>query len=205
MDKLLMESKKTLTFDSGASVTQNSRTAGPRGPILLEDHRRIKKLAHIARERIPERHDGSGKGTSGEPYRREPVTGQQKRHHAELRRELYRGRKYDENVVKTNSNAGTLLRGGRGRPFERDGDAEHSGDLSAKMRPLSWIERHGRWPIRSKASSRAPAFFRRAQGQERRVDRKNHQRWRACGGPSADDAGVYIFERRPGQSAGSVH
>src|SRR5712692_3050897 len=52
-----MEFKKTLTTDSGAAVTdnQNSRTAGPGGPILLENHHLIEKLAHFDRERIPER------------------------------------------------------------------------------------------------------------------------------------------------------
>jgi catalase len=53
----MMEFKKTLTTDAGASVTdnQNSRTAGPGGPILLEAHHLIEKLAHFDRERIPER------------------------------------------------------------------------------------------------------------------------------------------------------
>jgi len=52
-----MEFKKPLTTDSGAAVTdnQNSRTAGPGGPVLLEDHHLIEKLAHFDRERIPER------------------------------------------------------------------------------------------------------------------------------------------------------
>src|ERR1700681_1110298 len=52
-----MESRKTLTTDSGAAVTdnQNSRTAGPAGPVLLEDHPLIEKLAHFDRERVPER------------------------------------------------------------------------------------------------------------------------------------------------------
>jgi catalase len=52
-----MESKKTLTTDSGAPVTddQNSRTAGPAGPVLIEDRHLIEKLAHFDRERIPER------------------------------------------------------------------------------------------------------------------------------------------------------
>jgi catalase len=52
-----MESRKTLTTDSGAPVTdnQNSRTAGPAGPVLIEDHHLIEKLAHFDRERIPER------------------------------------------------------------------------------------------------------------------------------------------------------
>ena len=53
----MMEAKKTLTSDSGAPVTnnQNSRTAGPGGPVLIEDHHLIEKLAHFDRERIPER------------------------------------------------------------------------------------------------------------------------------------------------------
>ena len=52
-----MESRKTLTTDSGTPVTdnQNSRTAGPAGPVLIEDHHLIEKLAHFDRERIPER------------------------------------------------------------------------------------------------------------------------------------------------------
>lgn len=53
----MLESKKTLTTDSGTPVSdnQNSRTAGPAGPVLLEDHHLIEKLAHFDRERIPER------------------------------------------------------------------------------------------------------------------------------------------------------
>ena len=52
-----MESRKILTTDSGAPVTdnQNSRTAGAAGPVLIEDHHLIEKLAHFDRERIPER------------------------------------------------------------------------------------------------------------------------------------------------------
>ncbi len=52
-----MESKKVLTTDNGAPVAdnQNSRTAGPAGPVLIEDHHLIEKLAHFDRERIPER------------------------------------------------------------------------------------------------------------------------------------------------------
>ena len=34
---------------------QNSLTAGPNGPILLQDFHLIDKLAHFAHERIPER------------------------------------------------------------------------------------------------------------------------------------------------------
>jgi len=52
-----MEAKKNLTSDSGAPVAdnQNSRTAGPAGPVLIEDPHLIEKLAHFDRERIPER------------------------------------------------------------------------------------------------------------------------------------------------------
>jgi catalase len=46
-----------MTQDSGAPVgdNQNSKTAGPYGPVLLEDFHLIEKLAHFDRERIPER------------------------------------------------------------------------------------------------------------------------------------------------------
>src|SRR5258708_17447506 len=46
-----------MTQDSGAPVgdNQNSKTAGPEGPVLLEDFNLIEKLARFDRERIPER------------------------------------------------------------------------------------------------------------------------------------------------------
>lgn len=46
-----------LTTTAGAPVAdnQNSLTAGPRGPVLLQDYHLIEKLAHQNRERIPER------------------------------------------------------------------------------------------------------------------------------------------------------
>ncbi len=46
-----------LTTDSGSPVgsNQSSKTAGPRGGILLEDFHLIEKLARFDRERIPER------------------------------------------------------------------------------------------------------------------------------------------------------
>ena len=49
--------KKTLTTTAGAPVAdnQNSISAGPRGPLLLQDSHLIEKLAHQNRERIPER------------------------------------------------------------------------------------------------------------------------------------------------------
>jgi len=50
-------SQPTLTTASGIAVAdnQNSLTAGPRGPILLQDFHLIEKLQHFNRERIPER------------------------------------------------------------------------------------------------------------------------------------------------------
>ncbi len=49
--------EKTLTTSAGNPVSdnQNSLTAGPRGPVLLQDYQLIEKLAHQNRERIPER------------------------------------------------------------------------------------------------------------------------------------------------------
>ncbi len=46
-----------LTRDTGAPVgdNENSKTAGPDGPVLLEDSALIEKLARFDRERIPER------------------------------------------------------------------------------------------------------------------------------------------------------
>ena len=47
----------TLRTESGAPVAdnQNSQTAGPRGPVLLQDQHLLEKLARFNRERIPER------------------------------------------------------------------------------------------------------------------------------------------------------
>jgi catalase len=49
--------EKTLTTTAGNPVAdnQNTLTAGPRGPVLLQDYQLIEKLAHQNRERIPER------------------------------------------------------------------------------------------------------------------------------------------------------
>ena len=49
--------RPTLTTTAGAPVpdNQNSLSAGPRGPLLLQDYQLIEKLAHQNRERIPER------------------------------------------------------------------------------------------------------------------------------------------------------
>src|ERR1700756_201008 len=52
-----MAEKPTLTTTAGNPVpdNENSITAGPRGPLLLQDYQLIEKLAHQNRERIPER------------------------------------------------------------------------------------------------------------------------------------------------------
>ena len=49
--------KTTMTTTAGAPIAdnQNTLTAGPRGPLLLQDYQLIEKLAHQNRERIPER------------------------------------------------------------------------------------------------------------------------------------------------------
>jgi catalase len=52
-----MSKPSTLTTTAGAPVVdnQNTVTAGPRGPVLLQDYHLLEKLAHQNRERIPER------------------------------------------------------------------------------------------------------------------------------------------------------
>lgn len=49
--------KKRLTSDFGAPLDNdlNSMTAGPRGPVLIQDAHLLEKLQHFNRERIPER------------------------------------------------------------------------------------------------------------------------------------------------------
>lgn len=53
----MSKKEKTLTTTAGNPIAdnQNSITAGPRGPVLLQDYQLIEKLAHQNRERIPER------------------------------------------------------------------------------------------------------------------------------------------------------
>lgn len=63
-----MSQNKTLTTASGAPVAdnQNSLSAGPRGPLLLQDFHLIEKLAHFNRENIPERRvHAKGSGAYG--------------------------------------------------------------------------------------------------------------------------------------------
>lgn len=67
-EKNNMDEKKKLTSVAGAPVVdnQNSVTAGPRGPMLLQDVWYLEKLAHFDREVIPERRmHAKGSGAHG--------------------------------------------------------------------------------------------------------------------------------------------
>ncbi len=64
----MTDDEKKLTTDVGAPVydNQNSMTAGPRGPLLLQDVWFLEKLAHFDREVIPERRmHAKGSGAFG--------------------------------------------------------------------------------------------------------------------------------------------
>jgi catalase len=50
-----MSARHTTTAGAPIADNQNSLTAGPRGPVLLQDWQLLEKLAHQNRERIPER------------------------------------------------------------------------------------------------------------------------------------------------------
>ena len=52
-----MAKQDRLTTAAGVPVgdNQNSRTAGPRGPVLMEDYHLMERMAHFNRERVPER------------------------------------------------------------------------------------------------------------------------------------------------------
>ncbi|BBD07195.1 catalase [Desulfovibrio ferrophilus] len=65
----MSEKKKTMTGAFGVPVGNdlNSKTAGPRGPVLMEDVHLLEKLSHFDRERIPERVvHAKGAGAYGE-------------------------------------------------------------------------------------------------------------------------------------------
>ncbi|GAA0579431.1 catalase [Caenispirillum bisanense] len=53
----MTDRRPTMTTTAGAPIAdnQNSLSAGPRGPLLMQDWQLIEKLAHQNRERIPER------------------------------------------------------------------------------------------------------------------------------------------------------
>src|SRR5690606_29965854 len=62
------ENKKNLTSVSGRRINENENvlTAGPRGPMLLQDFWFLEKLAHFDREVIPERRmHAKGSGAYG--------------------------------------------------------------------------------------------------------------------------------------------
>ena len=64
----MSENKKKMTTAFGAPVANDddSKTAGPRGPLLMEDYWFIEKLAHFDREVIPERRmHAKGSGAYG--------------------------------------------------------------------------------------------------------------------------------------------
>jgi catalase len=47
--------RMTTAFGGPVADNQNSLTAGPRGPVLMQDFYLIEKMAHFNRERVPER------------------------------------------------------------------------------------------------------------------------------------------------------
>ena len=51
----MSDKKRPLTTAFGQPVgdDQHSLTAGPRGPILMQDYHVLEKLGHFDRERIP--------------------------------------------------------------------------------------------------------------------------------------------------------
>ncbi len=55
MSEALCPFHQTTTAGAPVADNQNSLTAGPRGPVLLQDYQLLEKLAHQNRERIPER------------------------------------------------------------------------------------------------------------------------------------------------------
>ncbi|MCA9272887.1 MAG: catalase, partial [Phycisphaerales bacterium] len=52
-----MSDRPTLTTAEGCPIVdnQNSLTAGPRGPLLMQDVQLLEQMQHFNRERIPER------------------------------------------------------------------------------------------------------------------------------------------------------
>lgn len=57
MGEMEESDRETMTTNSGEAVpdNQNSRSAGPEGPLLVEDYQHLEKMAQFNRERIPER------------------------------------------------------------------------------------------------------------------------------------------------------
>jgi len=50
-----IDTKLTTGFGMPVDNDLNSMTAGPKGPVLVQDVHLVEKLAHFDRERIPER------------------------------------------------------------------------------------------------------------------------------------------------------
>ena len=52
-----MKDRSIMTTAAGTAVAdnQNSLTAGPRGPVLMQDYQLMERMAHFNRERVPER------------------------------------------------------------------------------------------------------------------------------------------------------
>jgi catalase len=53
----MTDKRQRMTTAAGVPVAdnQNSITAGPRGPVLMQDYQLMEKMAHFNRERVPER------------------------------------------------------------------------------------------------------------------------------------------------------
>lgn len=65
-DKKQRDSKLTTAFGAPVPDNQNTMTAGPRGPVLMQDFWFIEKMAHFDREVIPERRmHAKGSGAFG--------------------------------------------------------------------------------------------------------------------------------------------
>ncbi len=52
-----MKNSNVMTTAAGTPIAdnQNSETAGPHGPVLMQDYQLMEKMAHFNRERVPER------------------------------------------------------------------------------------------------------------------------------------------------------
>ncbi len=130
---------KILTTASGAPVAdnQNSRSAGPRGPLLLDDFHLIEKLAHFNRENIPERRvHAKGLGRLWHLYRHP-------RHH----------RLHQRQAVRAGRQANpTFLR------FSTVGGERGSADTERDPRgfALKFYTEEGNWDI---VGNNTPVFF----------------------------------------------
>ena len=130
---------KILTTASGAPVpdNQNSRSAGPRGPLLLDDFHLLEKLAHFNRENIPERRvHAKGSGAYGTFTVTRDITG-------------YTSARLFESVGKKTE---TFLR------FSTVGGERGSADTERDPRgfALKFYTEEGNWDI---VGNNTPVFF----------------------------------------------